>query len=173
MRSRRVTGIVLKRSNFGEADKIVTIFTKEEGKIKVLAKGIRRLKSHRAPHLELFNLVELVLHNGKTFSTVTEAKTVADHSVLKANLKITGFLFYLSEFLDKILPEHQPHPDVFIGLLAALPSLDESKVKTFIVESMWNLGYLPYGEYPKNGVTDFVESIVEKRINSKKFLEEL
>jgi len=173
VRSRKIEGIILKRSNFGEADKIVTIFTREEGKIKVLAKGIRRLKSHRAPHLELFNLVELVVSDGKTFSTVTEAKTIANHSILKSDLKITGFLFYLSEFLDKILPEHQPHPEVFAGLLASLPELSESKVKTFIVESMWNLGYLPKGEYPRNGVTDFVESIVEKRINSKKFLNEI
>lgn len=173
MRNSKTSGIILKRSNFGEADKILTVFSSNLGKIKVLAKGVRRIKSRRAPHLELFNEVELVLHNGHTFQTITEAKIINDFSLEKSDLKSTGLLFYLSEVIDKILPEHQPHPELFELFLKALSNLDKDKVKKFVVELLWNLGYLPRGEYPKLGVTDFVESIIEKRIKSKKFLDEL
>ena len=173
MRSFKTVGIVLKRSNFAEADKIVTVFSKERGKIKVLAKGVRRIKSRRAPHLELFNQVELVLHAGKTFDTITEAKIINDFSKLKLKLKLTGYLFYLAEVIDKILPEHQPHPEIFVDLVSGMQNVTEDKVKTFVVELLWGLGYLPKGQYPKLGVTDFVESIVEKHIRSKKFLEEI
>ena len=138
-----------------------------------MAKGVRRIKSRRAPHLELFNHVELVLHTGKTFDTITEAKIIDDYSMLKQQLKLSGLLFYLCEVIDKILPEHQPHPELFEIFLKSLPNLNQDKVKKFVVELLWNLGYLPKGEYPKLGITQFVENIVEKRIRSKKFLEEI
>lgn len=150
--------------------------------MKILAKGIRRIKSRRAPHLELFNQVELVIHNGKTFQTVTEAKVIKDLSNLKSDLKLSGYLFYLCEVIDKILPEHQPHPELFVLFLSVLSDLgnpgttpqdQQEMVKKFVIQLLWNLGYLPKGEYPKLGVTDFVENIVEKRIRSKKFLEEI
>lgn len=179
MRSYKVEGIILKRSNFAETDKIVTVFTKRLGKIKVLAKGVRRIHSRRAPHLEMFNHVELVLHNGKTFDSVTEVRVIDDYPVPKADLKLSSYLFYLSEVLDKILPEHQPHPEIFVSLLSTLSNLSDlgansqEQVKKFVVQLVWDLGYLPHGEYPKMGVTDFVEGIVEKRIKSKKFLEEI
>lgn len=179
MRSYKVEGVILKRSNFSEADKIVTVFTKQLGKIKVLAKGVRRIKSRRAPHLELFNRVELILHLGKTFDLVTEVRVIDDYSAPKSNLTLSGYLFYLSEVLDKILPEHQPHPELFAMFLIVLGDLGnqganaQEQVKHFIVQLLWNLGYLPNGQYPKIGVTTFVEDVVEKRIRSKKFLEEI
>ncbi len=174
MRSSKTAGIILRRGNFGEADKILTVLTPGHGKIKVVARGVRRIKSRRAPHLELFNQVELVLHHGQVFDTVTEAKVLNNYASLKSDLKMSGFLFYIAEVLDKILPEHQPHPEVFDLLLAtlALP-LSDGTVKKFVVQLLWNLGYLPKGEYPKIGVTTMVESIVEKRIRSKRFLEEI
>lgn len=183
MRSEKVHGVVLKRSNFGEADKIFTIFTSENGKIKALAKGIRKIKSHRAPHLELFNQVEIFVHHGQTFDLITEAKTINDYSSLKSDLKLSGYLFYVSEVLDKILPENQPHPEVYEQLVRCLLDLSsqsgankttyEGKIKEFIVQLLWSLGYLPHGEFPKFGITSFVEEIVEKPIKSRKFLEEI
>lgn len=158
---------------------MITVFSKELGKIKILAKGVRRIKSRRAPHLELFNHVELELHEGKTFPTVTEAKIINDYSPMKSDLKLSGYLFYLCEVIDKILPEHQPHPEVFVLFLSVLSNLSnletnpQEQVKKFVVELLWNLGYLPKGQYPKLGVTEFVENIVERRIRSKKFLEEI
>lgn len=173
LNSSKVEGVVLARKNFSEADKIITLFTREQGKIKVLAKGVRRIKSRRAPHLELFNHVSLILHKGKAFYIVTEAKTI---SKIDVDLKVAAYLFYLCEVLDKILPEHQPHEEIFDNLISVMrhPELvSRTPVKNFVVESLWNLGYLPKGQYPKLGVTNFVESVVERKIRSKKFLEEL
>ncbi|MBI3558791.1 DNA repair protein RecO [Candidatus Gottesmanbacteria bacterium] len=173
LNSSKVEGIVLARRNFSEADKIITLFTREQGKIKVVAKGIRRIKSRRAPHLELFNHVFLVLRKGKTFDLITEAKTL---SKIEVDLKTAAYLFYLCEVLDKILPEHQLHEEIFDNLISLLchPELvSGSPVKNFVIQLLWNLGYLPKGQYPKLGVTSFVETIVERKIRSKKFLEEL
>lgn len=178
MLSSKISAIVLKRSNFSEADKIITLFSKERGKIKVIAKGLRRIKSRRAPHLELFNLVDIILHKGKNFDLVTEAKSSQQYSLSKESLEKTGYLFYISEVLDQVMPEEQAHPEVFEMLLETLNKIGKSDepqrlVKEFVVQIVWNLGYLPKGEYPRDGVTDFVEQISERKIRSKKFLEEL
>jgi DNA repair protein RecO (recombination protein O) len=58
MRQQKFLGLVIKRANFSEADKLVTLFTREVGKATFVAKGVRRVKSRRSAHLELFNLVE-------------------------------------------------------------------------------------------------------------------
>lgn len=153
---------------------MVTAFTAELGKVTFVAKGLRRINSRRAPHLELFNLVNLVVSNSSRWRIITDATIINAYDETKKDLKRAGYLFYVSEVLDKILPEDQAHPKLFELLEDFLgQDLTERNVKNFIVELLWNLGYLPPGQYPKLGVTDFVESIVEKRIRSKRFLEEI
>ena len=67
MRSFKAEGIVIKRSNYSEADRIVTIFTKKNGKIKVKANGVRKIASRRSPHIELFNYCVFGLYQGKKY----------------------------------------------------------------------------------------------------------
>lgn len=180
--SERLLGVVLKRNNFSEADKIVTIFSLERGKLPFLAKGIRRIKSRRSPHLELFNHVELQIHPGKNFDLITEAKIINSFDNIKVDLELSGYSFYLAEILDRILPEKEPHPEVFADLLSCLESINKLKgeraeaekvVKEFVLRLLWELGYLPSGQPPPISLTDFVETVVERRIESKKFLEEI
>lgn len=177
MRSLKVLGIILTRRNFSEKDKLLTVFTPGEGKVIVLAKGMRRLTSRRAPDLELFNEVRLVLHHGKTFPLVTESQVVENFSALRQNLKLVGYAYYLSEVLDRLLPERQKHEEVyqlFRGVLLDLSSKDpETKVKEFVIRLLWELGYIPKGQYPKLGVTDTVEGIIERKIKSRKFIDQI
>lgn len=69
----KVEGIILKRRNLGEADRILTVFSKNLGKISVLAKGVRRITSRRAGNVELLNRVSMYLHRAKSFLILTEA----------------------------------------------------------------------------------------------------
>lgn len=183
-RRQKLVGIVLRRSDFGEADKIVTIMSKEKGKVRLLAKGVRKIKSRRAPHLELFNQVDVSVHSGKTWNIITEANTIQDFSEIKANLELTAFGFYLAEVLDRLLPEEEPHEKVYFSYIGALRELCELKketgnkkaesiIKEFVIQLLWELGFLPRGEFPKEGVTNFVEEVIERRVKSKEFIEEI
>lgn len=170
MRTVKFTGFILKRAVFGEADRLITVFSKEKGKIKLIAKGVRRIKSRRAPHLELFNLVALETHN----DLITEAKVINNYSSLKSDLKTVGYLYYVFEIINKILPEHEPHLAVFNFLTDFLnEAVNERTVKNLMIKIIWDLGYLPSGQYPKVSVTQFLESIAERQINSKRFLEKI
>lgn len=168
MLSSKVTAIVLKRSNFSEADKMVTLFSREKGKMALVAKGVRRIKSRRAPHLEPLNEVEIIYRK----KIISEAKSSTKNNF---NLESLGFAMYATEIIDKLLPEEQPHEEIY-ELLANLLSnkvLDENKIKTFTANVLWSLGFFPRGEYPKEGINNFVEQVAEKRIRSKKFIEEI
>lgn len=168
----KVQGVVLKRVNFGESDRVVTVFTKERGKISVVAKGVRRIRSRRAPYLEPLNEVILILHKGKNFEIVSEAKG-KQQPKLREDLKSLSFGFYAAELIDKLLPEQEPHEDVYILLQELLdnPELNENQVKQFTLQLLWQLGFLPSGHAPKGGLTVFVESVAERRIRSKNLVE--
>ncbi len=182
MRSVHLEGIVLKRLNSGEADKLLTLFTLSRGKVIVLAKGTRRIQSRRAPHLELFNLVTLELHQGKGLPVVTEARSKLSFDRLKSDLTFSAYTFYLAEVLDRLLPEGEPHEEVFVDALETLKALDSSKpddnqaaslLKSFVVKTLWNLGFLPRGQFPEVGVTAYLETIIERPMKSRRFIDKL
>jgi DNA repair protein RecO (recombination protein O) len=164
----KLHAIILKRANFGEADRMLTVFSLEKGKISLVAKGVRRIKSRRAPHLEPLNNVEIVTHK----KIITEAKSSTRP---KLKLSSLGLALYAVEVIDKLLPDEQPHEEVYELLknLLAQEKLDENQIKIFTTQVLWSLGFFPKGQYPKDGINNFVEQIAEKRIRSKKLWEEI
>jgi DNA repair protein RecO (recombination protein O) len=178
MRSSRVyvvEGVVLKRRSSGEADRILTIFTKQYGKICVSAKGIRRITSRRAGHLEIFNHVILTLHQGHIMDIVTEAQSVFRGDVFSADITKVGYAYCVCELVDQLMPEKQEHRDVFILLRDSLLNLDKSKsneesqvvLTDFIHHLLWSLGYLPYDTtLLHERMKPYVESITERRLRS-------
>ncbi len=128
----KTQGIVLKRMNFGETDRILTILTERFGKVKAMAKGVRKGKSKLAGHLEPFMLIDLQLHEGKTFYIVTGAVISSDFSEIHNELKKTSQAFYLAELIDKFLPEHQKSEEVFYLFCTALKYLNENEKSLFL-----------------------------------------
>lgn len=113
MNTVKTQGIVIKRMNFGEADRILTILTERFGKVKAIAKGVRKTKSRLAGSLEPYMLLDLQLHEGKTFYIVTGAVILREFSDLHQNLQKISQAFYIGEIADKILQENQRTSLVF------------------------------------------------------------
>lgn len=164
--SQKITGIILSRINYREADKVIIIFSLEQGKMVLKAKGSRSIKSHRLSHLEPLNHISAQI-NG---TVLAETKIINSFPKLKTDLQTISLGFYLCEVLNRILPEHVPHPELFNKFLKPLENLNKENLKNFLVEMLWDLGYLPYGQYPKNGINTFVESVIERKVNSKSLL---
>ncbi|MEK7164004.1 MAG: DNA repair protein RecO, partial [Patescibacteria group bacterium] len=107
-------GIVIKRHNFGEADKIITLYTKSHGKITLMARGIRKLISKRAGSLDLFNKVIFQGVSGRgEMDTLTEVKLLTDFSNWKKHLGRVNIAYQLCEMIDKLTPDRQPHPEIY------------------------------------------------------------
>lgn len=171
MRTYKTEGIVIKRSNFSEADRILTIFTKKHGKIKVLAKGVRRITSRRGPNIELFNQVELFIHKGRTFDILTEVNVLNTFSQIRKKLDLVGLAFYVCEIVDGLCPEHQAHPRVYEMLVEVLNELDKGRVNKFEKSLLEELGYIPKTQIFENfDTSQFIEKILEKRLKTKRII---
>ncbi len=97
--------IVLRRTDYGEADRLLTLITPEMGKLRVIAKGARKITSRKAGHIELFTRVRLMLARGRTFDIVTQAETIEAHRALREDLRRGGYAHYLGELVDQFTQE--------------------------------------------------------------------
>ena len=120
-----VEGLILKRSNFGEADRMLTILTKNLGKISVVARGVRKITSRRAGNVELLNIVKVGLFKGKGY-TLTEAQSIKTFPRIKSNLAVSTSAFHILELVNKILPEDDPNPRVFDLMKSVLEEFENN-----------------------------------------------
>lgn len=127
MRNSKVEGVIIRRRNTGEADRILTIFTKTQGKIQVKAKGVRRITSKRSPHIELLNHSLLTLYTGKGLPFVTESETIEDYAFIKQDLFLIGAAFHICELMDSLCAENQEHPFLFTVLLQTLSKITKGE----------------------------------------------
>ncbi|MBU3957142.1 DNA repair protein RecO, partial [Patescibacteria group bacterium] len=169
-RTYKTEGIILKRINYGEADRILTIYTKHYGKIRALAKGVRRITSRRGGNVELFNQAVLFLNKGKNLDLLTEAQVVNSFKSWRRDLKKVTVAYYFCELVDKLTPEEQPNQAVFqllsryLGKIgtAILPELTRSFEEALLRE----LGFGVPEELRRssNSLRDYIESITEKKL---------
>jgi DNA repair protein RecO (recombination protein O) len=97
----KVEAIVLRHSDWGEADRLLVIYSREYGKLRVVAKGARRLHSRKAGHLEPFTRVSLLLARGRDLWIVTQAETVDPYLPLREDLTLMAVAAYVVELLDR------------------------------------------------------------------------
>jgi recombination protein O len=127
MRNFRTEGIIIKRRNFNEADRILTVLTRDYGKIQIKATGVRKITSRRAAHIELLNHTILHLYKGKTLSILTEAKMLEDFSKVKGDFDKVGLAYHFCELVDGLCPENQENSAIFYLLQRTLTTLSQEK----------------------------------------------
>src|SRR4030067_102563 len=120
-------GVSLKKTNLGEADRLLTIFTKYKGKTNAIAKGVRKVTSRRSPNLELLNHVKAQFAAGKTFDVITEVSTITTHRKIKESLLKVSLGFYIAEITNEFLPESQANKELFELLVATLGRLNKEE----------------------------------------------
>ena len=106
-------GVVLRRSDFGEADRILTIFTPAHGKVRAIAKGVRRTTSRKAGHLELFTRTQLLLATGRDLDIVTQAEARERLDSLTRDVWRGAAAWYITELVDRFLADADPHPRLY------------------------------------------------------------
>jgi DNA repair protein RecO (recombination protein O) len=117
-RSFRVEAIVLRHADWGEADRILVIYSRELGKLRALAKGARRIRSRKAGHLEPFTRATLQLARGRDLLLVTQADTLEAYLPLHSELDRTGQAAYVAELLDRFTYENEGENRAVYHLLA-------------------------------------------------------
>jgi DNA repair protein RecO (recombination protein O) len=100
-RSFRTPALILKRRDFGEADRMLTVLTPGYGKLDVLAKGARKLTSHKTGQVELFTRADLLIHRGREIGQVAQAEMTAPYLALREDLTRGAYASYAVELLDR------------------------------------------------------------------------
>ncbi len=176
----KAQGIILKRKNYRESDRLITIFTKEYGKVRTIAKGIRKISSKRAGHLEIFTNARFTLYEGKGLDYITEASAIHQYEPFRTNLNKASFAYYVCELADYLLPEKQEHPEIYERICESLSALcnaeDETErhgeVYKFALDLLWHLGFLPRSQsVSASSIHEYIESITERRLKTLKLLE--
>jgi DNA repair protein RecO (recombination protein O) len=116
--------IVLSRFDYGEADRILTVLTPGSGKIKAIAKGIRRQTSRIGGSLEPFAELRLALHQGRTFDVVTQVEVIHPWLRLRDDLVSFGTASYMAEMADRTQEERHAAEAVYVLLKRGYEILD-------------------------------------------------
>lgn len=112
--------------SLGEADRIVTFHTPDVGKLRAVARGVRRVKSRMSGHLEPLTHVRLSVARGRNLDVVSEAETITSFRALKEDLNLVSKAIFLTELIDAFSSEESPNPEEFGLLLSVLTMLPET-----------------------------------------------
>ena len=115
-------GIVLRTAKLGEADRIITLFTRGHGKVRAVAKGVRRTKSRFGARLEPFMRVSLLLAEGRSLDNVSQAKSIAAYAgAISGDYEAYRAASVICETLnDLVTTEHEPQPAQYQRVVGAL-----------------------------------------------------
>jgi DNA repair protein RecO (recombination protein O) len=113
MQSYKTHALIIKRTNLGESDRIVTAYSLDLGKIKFVAKGVRKIKSKLAGSLEPFYFSELILSQGKSLDILTSASILNTSLPSDASLETIKVASFFAELIDKTIPENSPNELIY------------------------------------------------------------
>jgi len=144
----KTEGIVLKSTEYQEADKIVTIYTKNYGKITAIAKGVRKTKSKFGSSLEILTLSIFLIHKGRNIDIVSQTEILESFFITSKEVIKFAFAANCVEVVNKLTEEREINIDLFNLLKEVLHYLRESNdpkllTLSFKWQTMSILGYRP------------------------------
>ena len=120
------TGLIIRTYDWSETSRIVVVWTRQFGKVRLLAKGGRRLKSNFEVALDLLTVCSIVWlrkHSAGGLEILTEARAEERFPTLRTDLKALNAGYYIAELLGEGTQEYDPHPGLYDAALAALRRL--------------------------------------------------
>lgn len=144
----RVSSVVIRQRDLAEADRIVTLYTRERGKLSAVAKGVRRARSKLAGGLQLFSLAQVQLAAGRSLQVATQVQPADTFYHLREDMWRYAHACYVAELLDSLVDEEAPDRPLFELLVATLRGLDAggdppTLLHGFELRLLSRLGYGP------------------------------
>jgi len=158
-------GIVLARQNFFEADRILTIFSKDYGKVRLLARGVRKPESRKRGHIEVFNYIKFSVVRGRSLDILSEVETIVSFNLLRNDLRKMSVFYFLAEAITRLTRDGEKNERLLNLILVSFNKTVKSKNlkglrKDFIYQCLVVLGFWPEGrrmEDPDKVLRDIAE----------------
>jgi DNA repair protein RecO (recombination protein O) len=135
----RDQGVVLRTYRLGEADRIVTLVTQHHGKVRAVAKGIRKTKSRFGGRLEPPAHVSLLLYQGRELDVVTQVETLDHFRAIREDLDRLAGATSMLEAVDQVAQEREPSPRLYRMLVGALRALAARHSALLVPAFFWKL----------------------------------
>ncbi len=144
----RSEGVVLGRLDYGEADRILVVFTPNFGRLDLIAKGARKTQSRLGPQLDLFANVNLELSRGRDLDVVRSALPIRRFNRLRGDLDAFGHASYYAELVRSFTQPREEHPEIYDLLVSTLVLMEEGVdiwmlTRHFELALLAHLGYRP------------------------------
>jgi DNA repair protein RecO (recombination protein O) len=172
LRTFSTEGIVLAKRNFGEADRIFSIYTKDYGRLSLIGKGVRKPGSRKRGHLEVFNKIKFSAVATKGIDLITEAEIIEIYPEIRKKLNKVSLAYYFTEVIGRTTHEKEVNNEVFFLLEDYLGKLTkETKLKKlrtdFIFDALVILGFWPKSRKLINP-DETLKEVVERNISSQR-----
>jgi len=158
--------VLMKRSLLGK-DLIITVFTKELGKARLLAKGVKKITSRRLPHIQTGNLIKAVINKKGEYLYLQQTDLISAFSNIKKDEKKVGFLYNLFFVLDRLLPEEQKETTAYNLTKKTLIDLSKNNVTQGNITTYVNQFLSIFGYSKKNMTFDEQKLFLEELIHEK------
>lgn len=175
MRHLKESGFIIKRTNLFDSDRFITIFTKKNGKVEMIARGVRKITSRRSSHIELLNHVNFQSIKTKKNYVLTEIEVIDSFYDLKEDYSKIGAIFLICELVDKFCPVAVSHEDIYNLIKSTLGLLREqdlsSSIFEFQVKLLTLLGFWDESRKFKSvwEIDRYIENLTERKIKTKNF----
>lgn len=135
----RDTGIVLRSYRLGEADRIIVFLTEEHGKVRAIAKGVRKTRSKFGGRLEPLSCVLVQLHRGRDLDVISQVETVDANTTVFGDLDSMTEAFAILEAVDQLVPDREPVPHIYKMLAGARRTLLTRPSPIVVPAFLWKL----------------------------------
>lgn len=150
MNSLQTRGIVLSRTDYGEADRIITVLTPDQGKLRLMARGVRKPKSKLAGGIELFSVSDVTFIRGRgEIGTLISSRLNHHYGRIVEDIERVQLGYDLIKLLNKAT-EDEPEPEYFETLQHALEALDDPSVDPVLIRAWFSSQLLKLGGHAPN-----------------------
>lgn len=145
----KTEGIVIRTTDYGEGNKIVTLFTNTHGKIAVMAKGAKKSRSRLHAVTQLFSYGEYIFYKGNQMGTLNQGDFLEHFIDIYYDIDKTAYASYLVEMVDKLTEQNIPNINLFNQLHFALLAINQGKdleiiARIFEMKMFYHAGYRPH-----------------------------
>lgn len=165
-------GIILGRRNFGEADRILWVYSKNHGRVALIAKGVRRPESRKRGHLEIFAKVNFQAAKSRNLDLMTEVDVIDVYPEIRNSLKKISLAYYICEVVGKITHEQEPNIELYdlitenLEILKSAKKLKDLRLK-FIRDLLVLTGFWPHDKNLADPDLK-LEEVIERQIYSQR-----
>ena len=144
----KTEAIVLRHDPLGDADKILTVYTPYLGKLRAVAKGVRKPRSKLAGHVEPLTRSAMLIARGQNLDVLTQSQTIDSFVSLREDLVLTSQAIYAAELLDLFTVQEDANPDLYQTILSVLKTLSLTQdgglaLRHYELRLLGNIGFKP------------------------------